>query len=76
MVTSIANQEAIERFIRKVNIARVTLTPGQDIRQSTRGPRTSPSEHYRIAASSRQSHDLTVWLGNRRDDPAIEVGTF
>ncbi|KIJ11124.1 hypothetical protein PAXINDRAFT_15944 [Paxillus involutus ATCC 200175] len=72
MVTSMANQEAIERFIRKVNAARVTLAPGQDILHSTRCSRTSPSEHYHIAASSRQGHDLTVWLGDRRNDPAVE----
>ncbi|KIJ57919.1 hypothetical protein HYDPIDRAFT_141904 [Hydnomerulius pinastri MD-312] len=67
---SIANQEAIERLIRKVNTARDTLRC-QENQQPSR-PRTSPSEHYHIAATTRLGHDLTEWLGTQGDDPAIE----
>ncbi|KIJ60801.1 hypothetical protein HYDPIDRAFT_58430, partial [Hydnomerulius pinastri MD-312] len=69
MVRSIANQEAIERFVRKVNDAREKIN-AQDNPQPQRS-RTSPSDHYHIAKSARQNENLTVWLGKRKDDPAV-----
>ncbi|KIJ07145.1 hypothetical protein PAXINDRAFT_90874, partial [Paxillus involutus ATCC 200175] len=70
MVTSIAKQEAIERFIRKVNTARETLH-SQENQQPPR-PRCSPSEHYHIAATTRLGRDLTEWLSAQRGDPAVQ----
>ncbi|KIJ58068.1 hypothetical protein HYDPIDRAFT_103322 [Hydnomerulius pinastri MD-312] len=70
MVRSIANQEAIERFIKKVNDARENHAAQND--PPPQRPRTSPSEHYHIAQSSRKSYDLTAWLGERRGDSAFE----
>ena len=72
MVKSISNQDAIERFIRKVDAARRALSQ-QDDSQPRRRARTSPSDHYSIAQSSRKSEDLTAWLGIRRNDPAFRV---
>ena len=63
MVCSITNQEAIERFIRKVNDAREDLH-----KQSNPRPkrlRTSPLDHYYIANSARKRQDLIAWLGER-----------
>ncbi|KIJ17498.1 hypothetical protein PAXINDRAFT_110880 [Paxillus involutus ATCC 200175] len=70
MVTSIAKQEAIERFIRKVNTAREMLH-SQENQQPPR-PRCSPSEHYHIAAMTRLGRDLTEWLSAQRGDPAVQ----
>jgi len=71
MVKSIANQEAIERFVRKVDNARQEFSR-EDNPQPQRA-RTSPRDHYSIAQSSRVSEDLIAWLGVRRDDPAFQV---
>ena len=74
MVRSITNQEAIERFIRKVNDAREDLH-----KQSNPRPkrlRTSPLDHYYIANSAWKRQDLIAWLGERRGDPAFEVSLF
>lgn len=70
MVASIANQEAIERFVRKFNEARQVLNQE---RQPKRRVRTSPSDHYYIAESSRMSDNLTAWLAERRGDLAFDV---
>ena len=35
--------------------------------------RTSPIDHYHIAASTRQAYDLTEWLSDLGDDPAVNV---
>lgn len=71
MVKSIANQDAIERFIKKVDDSRRRINMETD--PQTRRHRSSPSEHYHLAKSSRQSKDLTAWLGDRRGDPAFQV---
>ncbi|KIK75878.1 hypothetical protein PAXRUDRAFT_18604 [Paxillus rubicundulus Ve08.2h10] len=70
MVRSIANQEAIERFIRKVNDSREKFTLQNE--PVPRRLRDSPSEHYHIAKSSRKSEDITAWLVERSGDPAFE----
>ncbi|KAG6380707.1 hypothetical protein JVT61DRAFT_5085 [Boletus reticuloceps] len=70
MIKSMTNQDAIERFIRKVDVARRTLNQ-QDGDLQPRRARTSPLEHHSIAQSSRTSNDLTTWLGRRQDDPAF-----
>jgi hypothetical protein len=49
MVWSIANQEAIERVIRKINDARNTLSAKSNPKPQRL--RTSPFEHYYIAKS-------------------------
>lgn len=69
------NQEVIERFIAKVNDARDQIQMAEAAAKPQR-PRhvcTSPNDHYHIAASTRQAQDLAAWLGERDDDPAIEV---
>lgn len=71
MVKSIANQEAIERFIRKVDEARKQLNTEEN--PPPQRTRTSPSEHHHIAESSRDKKDLTTWLGARCNDPAFTV---
>lgn len=73
MVTSIANQEAIERFIRRVNTVRESLATGGNHSRRPARQRSSPADHYHIAAASRNVQDLTEWLGELGDDPAIEV---
>lgn len=44
--------------------------------RSTNVPRarSSPEDHYHIAASTWNVHDLTAWLGDKDGDPAAEVG--
>lgn len=71
MVTSMANQEAIERVIRKINVTRETLV--KDANKKPRRARSSPEDHYHIAASTRLGRDLTTWLSEKRNDPAIKV---
>lgn len=70
MVASIANQEAIERFIKQFNNARQQLSRQIETKQRIR---SHPSEHHRIADSSRRADNLTAWLAQRRDDPAFDV---
>jgi hypothetical protein len=36
----------------------------------------SPSDHHLIAKYAQATDDLTVWLGERQDDPAVEVQIF
>jgi hypothetical protein len=72
MIASIASQEAIERFVEKVISAHIT-------HQQNPRPwhvRMSPSDHHSIAKYARATDDLTVWLGERQDDPAVEVQIF
>lgn len=74
---SIANQEATERFISMVDEARTAFqTVDASSLRSTNVPRarSSPEDHYHIAASTRNVHDLTAWLGDKDGDPAAEVG--
>ena len=71
MIQSIANQEAIERFIRKVDDARSWLNTEDDPKPQCTC--TFPSDHYHIAKSSHKKKDLTTWLGRRRSDPAFTV---
>jgi hypothetical protein len=75
---SLAHQEAIERFIAKVDSARDSLLATEACSQPKRPPRprTFPTDHYHIAASTRQSHDITEWLSKRGEDPAVNVRPF
>ncbi|KAF8550589.1 hypothetical protein OG21DRAFT_1499714 [Imleria badia] len=70
---SIANQEVIERFISKVDATREALRTVHTKKNQAGGrrTRTRPEEHYHIAASTRNAHDLTVWLGEKEYDPAV-----
>ena len=74
MVSSIANQEAVERFIKKVIDAR-QLLEAQHPRQACRPHRTqtSPWDHYHITKEAQKTHNLFVWLTEHKDDPAVEV---
>ena len=69
---SIADQEAMEWFISKVNEAWDMLKTA-DKRKTVPQARTSPEEHYHIAVSTWNSHDLTAWLGDKMGDPAVKV---
>lgn len=71
MVQSIANQEAIKRFIRKVNNARNALGAKND--PKPQHVHSSPFEHYCIAKSAWKRQDIIAWLGELRGDPAFEV---
>jgi len=72
---SLSHQEVIKQFIVKVNSARDSLLAAEASAQPKQPPhlQTSPKEHYYIAASTWQSHDLTEWLRNLRDNPAVKV---
>ena len=74
MVLSIANQEAVEQFIKKVIDAR-QLLEAQHPRQACHPchTRTSPWDHYHIAKEAQKMHNLFVWLMEHKDDPAVEV---
>ena len=73
MVGSIANQEAIERFIRKINGVHKELNWEN---RPKRRVRTPPSDHYYIAGSCRTFDNLTAWLAERRDDSAFDVSHY
>ena len=72
---SLAHQEAIEQFVAQVNSARDSLLAAEACSQPNRSPHlcTSPVGHYHITASTRQSHDITEWLSEHGEDPAINV---
>ena len=72
---SLAHQEAIEQFVAKVNSAQDSLLVAEASSQQKCPPclRTSPTDHFHIAASTQQSHDLTEWLSEHRDDPTINM---
>ncbi|EGO23544.1 hypothetical protein SERLADRAFT_408897 [Serpula lacrymans var. lacrymans S7.9] len=72
MVVSMANQEVLEKFVQKVNNARETLRSQEPKEKNAQCARSSPSDHYHIAASSQVSHDLTEWLSTHRDDPTAK----
>ncbi|KAN0088931.1 hypothetical protein V8E55_005988 [Tylopilus felleus] len=71
MVKNIANQDAIERFIRKVESARRNLGLEAQPESQARRLRTSPLDHYSIAQTSHKIDFLTAWLGRRQNDPAF-----
>ena len=71
MVRSMVNQEAIERYIKKINDVRKKFDEANHPRPLRL--RTSPFEHYHIAENSRERRDLTEWLSERRGDPAFKV---
>ena len=73
--TSLAHQEAIEWFIAQVDSAQDSLLAMEASSEPMRPPllRTSPTDHFHIAASTRQSHYLTEWLSDLGDDPAVNV---
>ncbi|TFY74912.1 hypothetical protein EWM64_g9103 [Hericium alpestre] len=52
--------------VMKHHKARATSVSGDPL------PFTNPAAHYHIAASSRDHVDITEWLGNNIDDPAIQ----
>jgi len=66
-IKSITNQDAIERFIRKVDTARRSLEEHLEPRRT----RNSPSEHCFVAQTSRKADNLTAWLDRRRNDIAF-----
>jgi hypothetical protein len=72
MTGSIATQDAIERLCSKVINARAQLAAQQGSNRR-HCVRTSPSEHYHIAKSARSTYDLSAWLGELGDDPAVQV---
>ena len=67
--------ESRERYLKRLLDARGSnLQTGQGGHcNRTRRLRTSPSDHYHIAESSRKSQDITAWLSSLEGDPAIEV---
>ena len=74
MVKSIANQEAIECFIRKVDKARKQFNGDSTIEPECL--HTSPSEHYHIAESSEEKHSVTAWLNKQANDPSFRVRSY
>jgi len=74
MVGSMTLLESRERYLQRLLDARVSERTAQDGHSNrTRRLRTSPSDHYHIAESSRKSQDITAWLSSLEGDPAIEV---
>jgi hypothetical protein len=73
MVKSIANQDAIERYIRKVDNAQRSLNLQRQPESQPRHTCTSPLDHYSIAQTSRKVDSLTSWLGRYTNDPAFIV---
>lgn len=71
MVRSIANQEAIERFIKKVNDAWKKLN--EESHLPLQCLHTSPFEHYHMAENSQKHKDLMEWLSEHRGDPTFKV---
>lgn len=68
MTRSIANQEAIERFIKKVSNAYEKTT-----NMMSEQPDVLPYNHYSIAKSACKSSNLLCWLGELQDNPAYKV---
>ncbi|KAG2136993.1 hypothetical protein DEU56DRAFT_736901, partial [Suillus clintonianus] len=68
MIASIASQEALEHFVEKV----ITAHAAHQQNPRARHVRMSPSDHHSIAKYARATDDLTVWLSEHQDDPAVE----
>jgi hypothetical protein len=66
------SQDAIERLVKKVIAAHETIV-AQKANPRPKRLRTAPTDHYYIAKYSRDSFDLTSWLVDLPDDPAVEV---
>ena len=74
MVTSIADQEAIEWFVRQVNATWESINAKEIRQQRPAWARLSPSDHYHIAATSWHVEDLLEWVGEQGEDPVVTVG--
>jgi hypothetical protein len=72
MTRSMTSQDAIERLVKKVITAHETIV-AQKANPRPKCLRTSPTDHYYIAKYSRESIDLTAWLVDLADDPAVKV---
>jgi hypothetical protein len=72
MTRSMTSQDAIERLVKKVITAHETIV-AQKANPRPKRLRTSPTDHYYIAKYSRESVDLTAWLVDLADDPAVKV---
>ena len=72
-VKSIANQDTIERFVRKVDNTRRNLSLQRQPESQPRRTHTSPSDHYSIAQTSRKIDSLTSWLRRHTNNPAFVV---
>jgi hypothetical protein len=64
------SQEGIEQLIQKV----IAAHTAQQENPRPRHVQMSPSDHYSIAKYAQASYDLTAWLSEHGDDPAIKVG--
>jgi len=70
MVDSITNQEAMEHFICQVNNAcekfqAQVATPSH--------LHTPPSDHYFIAKHADTTYNITAWLSELKNDPAVMI---
>jgi len=63
--------EARERLIARINQRREEIT--RTLTQQQPRERTSPAAHYHISTNPTKSYDMTAWLSDLGDDPAIKV---
>ncbi|KAG1855213.1 hypothetical protein DFJ58DRAFT_626943, partial [Suillus subalutaceus] len=68
---SMTSQDAIERLVKKVIVTHGTIVT-QKANPRPKRLRTSPIDHYYIAKYSRESFDLTAWLVDLANDPAVK----
>jgi hypothetical protein len=70
--------ETKERLMAKIINARSELGSREDGSRSQRHQRerTSPADHYYISKYAKASYNLTEWLSDLEDDPAVVVRTL
>ena len=63
-------------MVRRTGEQRKRFSPGHGSLLSAKlspSLRTSPAGHYHIAVSTWQSHNITEWLSECGEDPAVNV---
>lgn len=71
MLACMTRLEARERLIARINQRREEIA--RPLTQQQPRERTSPAAHYHISTYPTKSYDMTAWLSDLRDDPAIKV---
>lgn len=71
MVTTMTHLEAREWVIAQINQQHKELLKAPSIPHE----RTSPAAHYHISKYPKASYDMTAWLGDLIEDPAVKVSS-
>jgi hypothetical protein len=71
MVTTMTHLEARERVIARIVQRREELLKAPSVPRE----RTSPAAHYHISKYPKASYDMTGWLGDLAEDPAVKVSS-